>query len=390
MMNTQTDSEVKNSEPLLDKERGQTDDSLNAERGKTDDSLFDLRRKAECEADAQVSKDRKHSDDVRALNRSARDLHVIADEVLNHQRLVDDKAVQTERTNADAAIQTERDQKDKVLAEFLLREREETDENLSHERTQTDIMVFHSSQLLTKEVNSHSQTKAELTTRDELVAIVSHDLRNPIGSVLSCAEMLLEDPSYARMGTELKYWIELIKRNAETSLRLIRDILDMERIAEGKLEVRLKAEDLGVVVRQTVDSFVHVAAANRILLKVIPLDEPVLFNFDRDRISQVLSNLIGNALKFTPEGGSVTVSIQATKSDVIVSVIDTGIGIPEDQKERIFVRYAQLGNKDRRGLGLGLYISKMLIVAHRGRLWVASVVGQGSAFHFSLPRAPTR
>jgi len=101
---------------------------------------------------------------------------------------------------------------------------------------------------------------------------------------------------------------------------------------------------------------------------------------------QVLSNLIGNALKFTPSGGSITLNANLGETEGEVSVCDTGPGIPEGKKDYIFDRFAQLRSKDRTGLGLGLYISKMLIEAHHGRLWVESKVGEGSTFYFAIPR----
>ncbi len=112
-----------------------------------------------------------------------------------------------------------------------------------------------------------------------------------------------------------------------------------------------------------------------------------LINCDRDRVAQILSNLIGNALKFTPEGSSITVATEESSVEIKVSISDTGPGIPEDQKNHIFERFAQIGNKNRTGLGLGLYISKTLVESHGGTIWVTSAVGKGSTFYFTLPKA---
>jgi signal transduction histidine kinase len=119
---------------------------------------------------------------------------------------------------------------------------------------------------------------------------------------------------------------------------------------------------------------------------VVPADVHGDVLCDRDRIYQVLSNLVSNAVKFTPEGGSITVNVNFRENEVQVSVHDTGPGIPDDKKERIFERFVQLASNDRRGLGLGLHISKMLVEAHQGRLWVQSQVGEGSFFFFSIPK----
>lgn len=380
-----TDNKLSIPKPFLDQERGYTDDSLDAERGKTDDSLLDLRRKTEQDTDAKVSSDRRKADTTRTQMRITRDQKYSADIQVQNQRIVDDKSMRKERVQVDEAIEAERAIKDQILSEFLHQEREETDVNLSKERAQTDKVFLKSTNQLNEQVILHAKAKADVATRDELLAIVSHDLRNPIGSVLSCADMLLEDPAYAALGTDLKYWIELIKRNAETSLRLISDILDMERIAEGKLELRLRAHNISEIINESLQPFVHVAAANQIRLTSLPAEKNISVRFDLDRITQVLSNLIGNALKFTPKGGSVVVSVGQTEVESIISVTDTGPGIPEDQKEKIFVRYSQIGNKNRNGIGLGLFISKTLIESHNGRIWVTTPVEGGSVFHFSLP-----
>ena len=384
-MNTESEKQKPRNKSFLKAERVQTDASLNLERGKTDDSLLELRKSSEEDTDEKVKEDRKQADLKRDELRDANDFKNSASKDLTDRRELEDKTVQVERLKVDQAIEQERVKNAKTLDDFLQSERSTTDNNLSHERAQTDIVVLTSTSKLSQEMTLHLQTRTELTTRDQLLAIVSHDLRNPIGSILSCTEILLEDSGNAPSGTELKYWIELIKRNAETSLRLISDILDMERIAEGKLELRRDVQDLSKVIREAVEPFVHVASANRILLRAAVSEQNIPVNLDRDRISQVLSNLIGNALKFTPQGGSVVVSVEKGEGEITVSVSDTGPGISQDQKTKIFKRYSQVGKKDQRGIGLGLYIAKSLVESHNGKIGVHSEVGEGSTFFFSLP-----
>ena len=264
--------------------------------------------------------------------------------------------------------------------------REATDKNLLNERTQTDSDAVHSSGLLAAEKVAHTSTRAALTTREEFIAIVSHDLRNPIGAISSCAEMLLADTLHESAVDELKHWIVFMKRNADTSLRLIGDILDMERIAEGQLGLHLSEYNLSRLIKETVENNSQMALAKSILLRASPTMAPDTFSFDKDRVAQVLSNLVSNALKFTSEGGSVVIDLQDKGSEVQVSVKDTGPGIAQDKQLRIFERFAQIQNKDRRGLGLGLYISKMFVELHQGKLWVESELGKGSVFYFTLPK----
>ena len=231
----------------------------------------------------------------------------------------------------------------------------------------------------------HTKTKTNLTTRDEFLAIVSHDLRNPIGAISSCMEMLLEESDERKIDPETKVWLELAKRNADSSLRLIGDLLDMERVAEGKLKVVPERCDIGPIIQEAVEIFTQAAAAKNVLLRSIPPDTTCAINCDHDRIVQVLSNLISNALKFTPEQGKVVVKTTWDAETVTVSVCDTGPGIPPEKKEQIFEKFAQLGSKDRTGLGLGLHISKMLVEAHGGKLTVESTPGAGCTFFVKLP-----
>lgn len=371
--------------PFLKQERSETDDSLITERGKTDESILNLREKTEAETDIRVKSDRLLADESRTNSRAKTDQNTEAEEQLQDQRRVEDKTVEKERARMDAALKRERKLNGTAASTMLGHEREETDDNLSHERDRTDREVQKASTLLNAELTSHSQTKADLTTRDEFLAIVSHDLRNPIGAILSATDFLLDDASVSGLSAELRSCIDLIKRNAQTSLRLIGDILDMERVVEGKLQLQSGSQDLTLLLEEAIESFSALAAAKRITFNVAPCPSPISANCDRDRIAQVLSNLIGNALKFTPENGKISFEISREGTNTLVTVSDNGPGIDEAEQLRIFDQYTQLKNKDRRGLGLGLFISKMLIEAHGGKLWVTSKPGHGSTFSFSLP-----
>ncbi len=277
-----------------------------------------------------------------------------------------------------------RGEKERLMNRLVSQERVATDKNLLGERNKTDLEAERSADLLNAEHAEHLKTKSALTTREEFVAIVSHDLRNPIGAVLSAAEILLEDSSPG-IGSESRTLAQLIKRNAETSLRLIRDILEMERIVEGKFQLQLTENRIDDLIRDSVEGCSHVAATKNISLQILASKDGVL-SCDRDRVAQILSNLIGNAVKFTPENGSITVATQESENEIRVSIQDTGPGIPYDQKTRIFERFAQLGNQQRGGIGLGLYISKTLAESHSGNLGVTSEPGLGSTFWFTLPK----
>ncbi|MES2803479.1 MAG: HAMP domain-containing sensor histidine kinase [Bdellovibrionota bacterium] len=355
-------------DPFLKHERRKTDDSLDAERDKTNESIEKFRKKTELQTDTIVQQERDQTD----------------------QRNTADAAVELERTRIDAAIERERELKSATANHLLAQERKKTDKNLEVERAEADSKVHVTTSLLADEMTEHSKIKVSLTTRDEFLAIVSHDLKNPIGAASSCAEMLLDDSTFKGMDSKVRHWIEFIKRNVDVSLRLIADLLDMERIAQGKLQLKLEKHNIHQMIREAIETFSSTAAAKSILLRAMPADNVGDVVCDRDRIMQVLSNLIGNALKFTPDGGSVTLYANVSEAEVQISVRDTGSGIPLEKKNHIFDRFAQLGSNDRRGLGLGLYIAKMILEAHNGKVWVESKVGEGSTFFFTLPRLESK
>ncbi len=391
------------SDQTLETERKNTDKSLGDEREKTNCTLIQAKGKAESQTDVSVQQARTDTDKATLVARtnadSRRDQVRKAQGYAEEDRASDDHSeaertradvtLEQERTRVDFAIAREREAKSSVEKTFLSQERELTDKSLSVERTRADTVVTSSTVKLSREVAEHSKTKVSLMTRDEFLAIVSHDLKNPIGAVSSCMDMLLEQTAERNLDSETRGWLEMAKRNADTALRLISDILDMERIADGKLELDKTTCNLGKVVRDSMEIFVHAAISKNILLRSVPPAATGEISCDRDRIVQVLSNLIGNALKFTPEGGKIVVKVERTDKEITFSVCDTGPGIPDEKKQKIFEKFTQLESKDRRGLGLGLHISKRLVESHGGNIWVESKLGQGSTFYFSIPRDRT-
>lgn len=391
--------------PFLETERQKTNESLTAERDKTNESIDSARQQTEIKTNKSVDAERLKADKIalqsraeadafrkdefKTLRNDEKDERKKSDARLLEERFEADKAIEKERARIDAAMARERDLKDTLITTLLDQERGQTDQNLQAERSQTDSQVNKSSNLLTDEIADHTKTKVTLTSRDEFLAIVSHDLKNPMGAVFSCSEMLLSE-TVANIDPEIRPWIELIKRNADTALRLINDILEIERLAEGKLNLNLQPHDIDQVLKQCIEDFTFAASAKKIVLtfELSKISENVLC--DCDRIKQVISNLIANAIKFSFEGGSINLSAAAVDKEIVITVCDSGPGIPEEKKKMIFNKFAQLGTKDRTGLGLGLYIAKMFVEAHSGHLWVKSEFGKGSQFSFSLPRIKTK
>jgi signal transduction histidine kinase len=192
---------------------------------------------------------------------------------------------------------------------------------------------------------------------------------------------LLEEPE------AVKEIASSINRSAGEMLRLIEDLLDIERIAVGKLTLHFEEHDVSEIIKQAVEQLQGAAVAKGVTLEAKDQDVCGHVLCDRSRVMQVLSNLIGNAIKFTPAKGRICVSCQRTgpEGEVQISVSDTGEGIAPEKIKTIFERFSQIHNQDRRGIGLGLYIAKMMVEEHPGRIWVESKLGEGSTFHFTLP-----
>lgn len=150
-------------------------------------------------------------------------------------------------------------------------------------------------------------------------------------------------------------------------------------------DLRLERVDLRALLQECVDLFAHVASSKSFSMTVHGDPDSIFAELDHDRILQVLSNLVGNSLKFTPKGGAIGLSGRRHEAEVEISVSDNGPGVPEQAKAKVFERFSQLKLDDRRGLGLGLFIAKWIVEAHGGRIWVASEVTRGSAFRFTLP-----
>jgi signal transduction histidine kinase len=298
------------------------------------------------------------------------------------------EAVWVERELSDAAIEEKRAEKQGLDGTLLSRERTRTDDDLAEERKHSDSAFLTVNQSLEDEQMAHAETRKALLSRDEILAIVSHDLRNPIGTVLSCSSLLLGGRSLPQIDPETERWIRIIKRNAESALRLIRNLLDMESLVTGKFELMIREVDINELLKQLAENFAHEAKIRLITLHARIPEAPLLCRCDPERILQVLSNLGSNAMKFTPKLGSITLEARRNEAGGAgVSISDTGPGIPVEKQYTIFERYAQLGKNDQDGLGLGLYISKKIIDSHQGKLWVEPAEGGGSRFMFTLPGA---
>jgi signal transduction histidine kinase len=221
--------------------------------------------------------------------------------------------------------------------------------------------------------------------REEVLKIVSHDLRNPLSTIGMAAEMILETSD----GAAQARGVSIIRRTSDRMNRMVQDLLDVAKLETGRLAIEVENTDVVTLVEEAVEMLGPLAEEQGLTLASVTAPDAPGICVDRGRILQVLSNLVGNAVKFTPAGGQITLHVRPEGDVVRFAVADTGPGIPPDQMQRIFGRFWQANASDRRGLGLGLTIAKSIVEAHGGRIGADSRMGEGTEFWFTVPTAPS-
>jgi signal transduction histidine kinase len=223
--------------------------------------------------------------------------------------------------------------------------------------------------------------------RDDLVAIVSHDLRNPVHTINMAASFLLEIAPANDRRVQARRQLEVIQRSAMRANRLIKDLLDVAKIQAGGLAVDPVAVDVKSLVTEALESATPLAGAAQIKVSCDVAPNIPSVASDRERVLQVFGNLIGNAIKFTPKGGEIRILTSLDNGEVRFTVADSGPGIPPEHLSHVFDRYWQAKSTAKLGTGLGLSIAKGIVEAHGGRIWVESPPGYGAQFNFTLPLA---
>ena len=219
--------------------------------------------------------------------------------------------------------------------------------------------------------------------RDDVLAVVAHDLRNPLNTVSMAVSLMLESTPVDRV--QERRQVEIVRRATDRMNRMIQDLLDVKRMESGRLALDARPESPVGLINDTIDMLRPLAAGSTIRLEANVEEGLPQVLADSARIQQVLSNLVGNAVKFTPRNGRISITAEPAEGEVRFGVIDTGPGIPAEQLPHIFGRFWQAKASDRRGIGLGLAIAKGIVEAHSGKIWVESHVGLGSTFYFTLP-----
>ena len=245
---------------------------------------------------------------------------------------------------------------------------------------------------LARDVTEKKRYEQRLKELDKMksafVSNVSHELRTPLTAIKASADNML-DRLIGDLNAKQVGYLTRIKSNSDRLARLINDLLDLSTIEAGKIDLRPANIPLVTLVKEAAESLRPVAAEKLINLTVMSADPGVIAWADRDKVIQVLMNLIGNALKFTPTRGEVTVAVAKNSAAWMqISVTDTGPGIPAEEVNKVFGRFYQIGQagtQKTQGTGLGLAISKALVEMHGGKIWVESAAGKGSTFSFTLP-----
>jgi signal transduction histidine kinase len=375
--------------------RANTDASLGAERATSDSENPVLAVNARRDLDDYIDRDRRVADLSLRKFRAGADRSVslersdspspdpqvtgerqASDRRQRQEREMSDALLQRERHRADAAVETERKEHDVVRTE-LNTLRQTTDNQLSSERQGADTTA----NALGETRSALARAEAEQHRRHEVLTIVAHDLRSPLSVISMNAETMSETKRDARSSASVKA-ISLAVARMD---RLLTDLLDVARIESGTLRLVKEQHQVGALLFEVLRSYGPMFTARDLTFKIDAPVNDVTVTFDYDRIVQVLSNLLGNAMKFTDGGGTIVLRAAQQGEEVVFELRDDGAGIAKSALPHIFERFWQIDSDARRGLGLGLHICENIVKAHGGKISVDSEVGKGSTFRFSLP-----
>jgi len=246
---------------------------------------------------------------------------------------------------------------------------------------QTAAAALHRARSYDAERERRRNAEMLARAREDVLGVVAHDLRNPLNLIQMTAELMFDEELSQARRSEL---LSIAIRAAKEMNRLIEDLLDTVRLQAGRLSLDVEDVSVEEIMRQAEETFRPVAERRRVHFETAGQDG-VAVRADPTRVSQIVGNLLGNAIKFAPEQGSVKLLATPQEHEILFQVTDDGPGIPADNMSHIFDSFWQARKSDRRGVGLGLAIAKTLVEAQGGKIWVESNVDHGSTFSFSLP-----
>lgn len=348
--------------------RSETDARLADERTQTDEAFATAQ--AEEVEERVVRQARARAEVELEAARRRQDQRLDADHAsdatrrrVTRDRDREDMGRDAENAQTAARLDDERRLRSRTLSHVIDSERAATNQALGAERIENDKRV---------------------AARDATLGRVGHDLRSMLQGIVSDASLIA---LLAEANEQIQTSTQRIERFTMRMERLIGDLLDIVSIEGGQVPIVPQRHDACRLVREAVEMFEASAAAKGIEISAGPTGDPKYAMFDFDRAFQVMANLLGNAIKFTPEQGRIDVSVVNVGDEVLFSVSDTGRGIAPDQLERIFERAWQADPSAHTGLGLGLFISKGIVEAHGGKIWAESKLGAGTTVHFALHAA---
>ena len=244
---------------------------------------------------------------------------------------------------------------------------------------------------LARDLNKMSSQLKEIDQmKSDFLASVTHELKSPLTSLIMYIDLFWEGAA-GELNEKAKKFLKIMGRNSNRLSRFIDDLLDMAKIERGKMEIKKEPLEILIIASETVELMKPQADGKNIEMAMDIPDNLPLVLIDGDRTRQIITNLLSNSIKFTPEKGKISVKIQDEKEHLQVSISDTGIGIPPDKIRKIFDKFEQVKEvrervKGPKGTGLGLAIVKSLVEAQGGKIRVESEVGKGSTFYFTLPK----
>jgi signal transduction histidine kinase len=246
---------------------------------------------------------------------------------------------------------------------------------------QAAATALHRARTYDAELDKRHRAELLAQAREDVLGVVAHDLRNPLNLIQMTAELMIEEELPLERRKEM---LGITMRATKQMNRLIEDLLDTVRLQAGRLSLDVETVSVTTIIRQAEETFRPLAEKRHLRFEATT-DNGAAVRADPARVSQIVGNLMGNAIKFTPENGLVRLLATCEDKQVEFQVIDNGPGIAADSVPHLFDTFWQARLSDRRGVGLGLTIAKGIVEAHGGRMWVESAVGVGSTFHFTLP-----
>ena len=248
---------------------------------------------------------------------------------------------------------------------------------------QAAAIALHRARSYDAEMDKRRRAELLAQAREDVLGVVAHDLRNPLNLIQMTVELIIDEDLPAERRKEM---LAIGLRAAKQMNRLIEDLLDHVRLQAGRLSLDVEDVSVHTIIQDAEETFRPLADRRHVHFETTGNDG-VSVRADRTRVSQIVGNLIGNAIKFTPEQGIVKLRATPDDKQVVFQVVDDGPGIAADNISHLFDNFWQARKSDRRGVGLGLAIAKELVEAHGGKIWVESSVDHGSTFSFSLPAA---